>query len=90
LSKIQNPISNVREVTEHVTQVWAEKGATLTEPNDFSHTPHAEHVKVMKTLGQALQRLVTPEVLSDFAVTAVAANDIAEVGDELDPFDPLH
>ena len=44
----------------------------------------------MKTLGQALQRLVTPEVLSDFAVTAVAATDIAEVGDELDPFDPLH
>jgi UDP:flavonoid glycosyltransferase YjiC (YdhE family) len=26
LSKIQNPISKVREVTEHVTQVWAEKG----------------------------------------------------------------
>jgi vancomycin aglycone glucosyltransferase len=31
LSKIQNPISKVREVTEHVTQVWAEKGTTLTE-----------------------------------------------------------
>jgi vancomycin aglycone glucosyltransferase len=31
LSKIQNPITKVREVTEHVTQVWAEKGATLTE-----------------------------------------------------------
>jgi vancomycin aglycone glucosyltransferase len=31
LSKIQNPISKVREVTEHVSQVWAEKGATLTE-----------------------------------------------------------
>jgi UDP:flavonoid glycosyltransferase YjiC (YdhE family) len=25
LSKIQNPITKVREVTEHVTQVWAEK-----------------------------------------------------------------
>jgi vancomycin aglycone glucosyltransferase len=31
LAKIQNPISKVREVTEHVTQVWAEKGTTLTE-----------------------------------------------------------
>jgi vancomycin aglycone glucosyltransferase len=31
LSKIQNPITKVREVTEHVTQVWAEKGTTLTE-----------------------------------------------------------
>jgi UDP:flavonoid glycosyltransferase YjiC (YdhE family) len=31
LSKIQNPISKVLEVTEHVTQVWAEKGTTLTE-----------------------------------------------------------
>jgi vancomycin aglycone glucosyltransferase len=31
LSRIQNPITKVREVTEHVTQVWAEKGATLTE-----------------------------------------------------------
>jgi vancomycin aglycone glucosyltransferase len=34
LSKIQNPISKVREVTEHVTQVWAEKGTTLTELAD--------------------------------------------------------
>jgi UDP:flavonoid glycosyltransferase YjiC (YdhE family) len=31
LSKIQNPISKVLEVTEHVTQVWAQKGTTLTE-----------------------------------------------------------
>jgi UDP:flavonoid glycosyltransferase YjiC (YdhE family) len=31
LLKIQNPISKVREVTEHVTQVWAAKGTTLTE-----------------------------------------------------------
>ena len=31
LSKIQNPISKVREVTEHVTQVWAEKG-TIDQP----------------------------------------------------------
>ena len=30
-SKIQNPISKVREATEHITQVWAEKGTTLTE-----------------------------------------------------------
>jgi vancomycin aglycone glucosyltransferase len=30
LSKIQNPISKVHQVTEHMIQVWAEKGATLT------------------------------------------------------------
>ena len=30
LSMIQNPFTKVREVTEHVTQVWAEKGTTLT------------------------------------------------------------
>ncbi len=29
-SKIQNPITAVREVTEHITEVWAEKGRTLT------------------------------------------------------------
>jgi UDP:flavonoid glycosyltransferase YjiC (YdhE family) len=31
LSTIQNPISRVLEVTQHVTEVWAEKGTTLTE-----------------------------------------------------------
>ena len=30
LSKLQNPISVVREVMEYVTQVWAEMGTTLT------------------------------------------------------------
>jgi UDP:flavonoid glycosyltransferase YjiC (YdhE family) len=30
-SKIQNPITKVLEATEHITQVWAEKGTTLTE-----------------------------------------------------------
>jgi UDP:flavonoid glycosyltransferase YjiC (YdhE family) len=30
-SNVQNPISKVLEVTEHITQVWAEKGTTLTE-----------------------------------------------------------
>jgi len=30
-SKIENPISKVVEATEHITQVWAEKGTTLTE-----------------------------------------------------------
>ena len=31
LSQIQNPISKVQQVTEHITEVWAEKGTTLTE-----------------------------------------------------------
>src|ERR1700742_4176205 len=30
-AKIENPITKVREATEHYTQVWAEKGTTLTE-----------------------------------------------------------
>jgi UDP:flavonoid glycosyltransferase YjiC (YdhE family) len=30
-SKIENPITKVLEATEHITQVWAEKGTTLTE-----------------------------------------------------------
>ncbi|MBV8863159.1 MAG: glycosyltransferase, partial [Mycobacterium sp.] len=33
-SKIQNPITAVREVTEHITEVWAEKGTTLTSLAD--------------------------------------------------------
>ena len=31
LSQIQNPITKVQQVTEHVTEVWAKKGTTLTE-----------------------------------------------------------
>jgi UDP:flavonoid glycosyltransferase YjiC (YdhE family) len=56
LSKIQNPISKVREVTEHVTAACAQLGErALIESgtNDFVQIPHAEHVKVVKTLGQA-------------------------------------
>jgi UDP:flavonoid glycosyltransferase YjiC (YdhE family) len=30
-AKIENPINKVVEATEHITQVWAEKGTTLTE-----------------------------------------------------------
>src|ERR1700678_1495233 len=30
-SKIENPITKVFQATEHITQVWAEKGTTLTE-----------------------------------------------------------
>jgi vancomycin aglycone glucosyltransferase len=30
-SKIQNPFSKIQAVTEHITEVWAQKGATLTE-----------------------------------------------------------
>jgi UDP:flavonoid glycosyltransferase YjiC (YdhE family) len=33
-AKIENPISKVVEATEHITQVWAEKGTTLTELAD--------------------------------------------------------
>jgi UDP:flavonoid glycosyltransferase YjiC (YdhE family) len=33
-AKIENPISRVVEATEHITQVWAEKGATLKELAD--------------------------------------------------------
>ena len=33
-AKIQNPITKLREATEHITQVWAEKGTTLTELAD--------------------------------------------------------
>jgi len=33
-AKIENPITKVREATEHYTQVWADKGATLTELAD--------------------------------------------------------
>src|SRR5271163_798999 len=33
-SKIENPITKVLEATEHITQVWAEKGTTLTELAD--------------------------------------------------------
>jgi vancomycin aglycone glucosyltransferase len=31
LSQIQNPITKVQQVTEHITEVWAKKGTTLTE-----------------------------------------------------------
>jgi vancomycin aglycone glucosyltransferase len=31
LAKVQNPISRLQQVTEHITEVWAEKGTTLTE-----------------------------------------------------------
>src|ERR1700734_3771247 len=30
-AKIEHPINKVMEATEHITQVWAEKGTTLTE-----------------------------------------------------------
>ena len=33
-AKIENPITKIREATEHITQVWAEKGTTLTELAD--------------------------------------------------------
>jgi UDP:flavonoid glycosyltransferase YjiC (YdhE family) len=33
-AKIENPINKVVEATEHITQVWAEKGTTLTELAD--------------------------------------------------------
>jgi UDP:flavonoid glycosyltransferase YjiC (YdhE family) len=33
-AKIENPITKVREATEHYTQVWADKGTTLTELAD--------------------------------------------------------
>jgi UDP:flavonoid glycosyltransferase YjiC (YdhE family) len=33
-AKIENPITKVREATEHYTHVWAEKGMTLTELAD--------------------------------------------------------
>ena len=38
----------------------------------------------------ALQRLVTSEILVVFAIGAVTATNVGLVGDELDPFDPLH
>ncbi len=30
-AKIENPVTKIRAVTEHITEVWAEKGTTLTE-----------------------------------------------------------
>src|ERR1700756_2878424 len=30
-AKIENPITKIRAATEHITEVWADKGTTLTE-----------------------------------------------------------